>query len=337
MTTPIRVAVMMGGRSFEHDVSLASGAGVMKHLLPDRYLGFPVVITREGLWKIDGTDEVPMTDGLSVLARRADVVFLALHGPNGEDGSMQGLFTLAGIPYTGSDLFASSLAMNKPRTKDVYRGGGLTTPLSAEIREGDSPGHRARVAAEFVGQVGLPLVVKTTRLGSSVGVGIAKTREHLDKLVGENLVYCGHVLLEQFITGRELTAAVLWDPYQERLLRLPLIEIRPKISAWFDFQAKYQVGGSEEICPAPISLELTERVQEIGARAHQMLGCAGMSRTDVIVGHDEQCYVIETNTIPGFTQTSLLPQAAAKAGLTYETMVDYLLQEALKRTLHQES
>lgn len=332
MSDRIRVAVLMGGRSFEHEVSLKSGQAILKNLGQERYQGFPVLLGKDGLWSVDGGAAVSLPQGLEQLARRADVVFLALHGPNGEDGSMQSVLGLLGIPYTGSDPYASSLAMNKPRAKDVYRQAGLTTPAYIEFRdEGESWEDSEKRLSGFAEQWGFPLVVKTTCLGSSVGVDIAKDSARLGELVRQNMIYSGHVMVEQYIRGVELTAPVLFDPYRRELLSLPLIEIRPQVSQWFDFRAKYEKGGSLEICPAPVSEELTRKVQEIGRKAHQALGCQGMSRTDVLVDAQGTCYAIETNTIPGFTQTSLLPQAAQAYGLSFESVVDYLVQESLQR------
>lgn len=325
----ITVAVLMGGASGEHDVSLSSGAGVLANLRDDRYVGLPVTIGRDGAWNVEGAGAgLSLWEGLAAVAQRAQVVFPALHGPNGEDGTMQGLLDLAGIPYVGSDHYASALAMDKPRAKDVYRCAGLSTPDTVEIT-------RFSLAAgedfldEIVQRLGLPCVVKTPKLGSSVGVGIARDRAGLAATLGEILPLAGAAMVERFVTGTELTAPVLEDPETGVPVALPLIEIRPRVSGWFDYQAKYEVGGSEELCPAPIDDALTAAVQEIGLAAHRALGCRGMSRTDVIVDEGGTPWVIETNTIPGFTPTSLLPQAAQAAGIDYPALVDQLIRRAL--------
>ena len=325
----ITVAVLMGGASGEHDVSLSSGAGVLANLRDDRYVALPVTIGRDGAWDVEGAGAgLSLWEGLAAVAQRAQVVFPALHGPNGEDGTMQGLLDLAGIPYVGSDHYASALAMDKPRAKDVYRCAGLSTPDTVEIT-------RFSLAAgeDFLGEIvqrlGLPCVVKTPKLGSSVGVGIARDRAGLAATLGEILPLAGAAMVERFVTGTELTAPVLEDPETGVPVALPLIEIRPRVSGWFDYQAKYEVGGSEELCPAPIDDALTAAVQEIGLAAHRALGCRGMSRTDVIVDEGGTPWVIETNTIPGFTPTSLLPQAAQAAGIDYPALVDQLIRRAL--------
>ena len=332
MAKNITVAVVMGGVSGEHDVSLDSGAGVLVNLDPAKYRGMKVVIGRDGRWSIDEGAPQPMLQALAVLEKSVDVVFLALHGPNGEDGTMQGLFHLLGLPYTGSDYYASSLAMNKPRAKDVYVAAGLSVAPQVLVtrREyrADPDGFHSKVQAKL----GYPAVVKTTRLGSSVGVGIALNREELGPMLDRSMEHGSEVMVEKFIRGTEVTSSVIDDPFAGETRALPLIEIRPVAAAWFDYDAKYEQNGAEEICPAPISPELTEKCRGIGLRAHQALGCAGMSRTDIIIDESGECFVIETNTIPGFTRTSLLPQAASAAELDYPTLVDMLVQEARLRS-----
>ena len=331
MSKRLSVAVIMGGMSHEHDVSVNSGTGVLSNLLPERYEGIRVVIGKDGLWQVGEAAPAPMLQALSGLVSRIDVAFLALHGPNGEDGTMQGLFHLLGIPFTGSDHFASSLAMNKPRTKDVYRAAGLETPASVSVRREQVEQGLGDYPAGIIARLGLPVVAKTTKLGSSVGVEIVKDLPRLEQVLVDFMRLGSEVLVEQFVQGREVTAPVIDHPDLDRTVPLPLIEIRPKVSAWFDYEAKYKVGGSEEICPAPLPPDLTTKCQEIGLAAHRALGCAGMSRTDILIRGDGTCFAIETNTIPGFTRTSLLPQAAAAAGISYSQLVDLLIREAIGR------
>jgi len=327
----ISVAVLMGGASGEHDVSLSSGRGILDNLPADRYAALPVVIGRDGSWTVEGVGEdLALWDGLAAVVRRARVVFPALHGPNGEDGTIQGLLELAGLPFVGSDHYASALAMDKPRTKDVYRCAGLDTPPYVEVTLAAWSLDQASSIELIEKNLGLPCVVKTPRLGSSVGVGIATDRAGLATTLAEILPLAGTVMAERFVEGTELTVSVLEDPDTGAPAALPLIEIRPRVSAWFDYQAKYEAGGSEELCPAPVNAALTRRVQGVGLDAHRALGCRGMSRTDVIVDREGTPWVIETNTIPGFTPTSLLPQAAAAAGISYPALVDRLLRRALK-------
>jgi D-alanine-D-alanine ligase len=340
VTDKARIAVIMGGQSGEHDVSIKSGNGVLANLMPEKYRGTPVVIQRDGSWAIDNQPALPMLNALAQLQGNVDVAFLALHGPNGEDGTIQALFHLMNIPYTGSDYYASSLAMNKPRAKDVFRGAGLDVARHVSVYAHRQVGlwhdrdgvtiETAPVAQQIVGTLGCPVVAKTTKLGSSVGVGIAQSAEELIELLTDFARFGGEVMVEEFIEGTEVTAPVIDDPETGQPQALPLIEIRPKVSGWFDFRAKYEIGGADEICPAPIPVALFRKCQNIGLVAHRILGCTGMSRTDIIITGDDRCYVIETNTIPGFTETSLLPQAAAEAGTTYPQLVDLLIRNALR-------
>lgn len=332
MTDKIRVAVVMGGVSGEHDVSVKSGTGIFNNLMPHRYHGTRVVVGKDGRWSIDAAPPAPMLEALAQLAGNIDVAFLALHGPNGEDGTFQSLFHLLGIPYTGSDYYASSLAMNKPRAKDAYRAAGLTVAPDRSIWKNEFSGAaRQDILVGIERYLGFPCVAKTTKLGSSVGVAIVETPTVLAEKLDEFFAFGEEVLVEKFIKGTELTSPIIDDPYAGRTRALPLIEIRPIVSGWFDYDAKYRIGGAEEICPAPVDDELTRRCQEIGLNAHRLLGCKGMSRTDLIAADDRTIYVIETNTIPGFTETSLLPQAAAAVGISYAQLVDILIQEALLR------
>ncbi len=332
MAERIRVAVIMGGASGEHDVSIKSGTGVLSNLDGEKYAGTRVVIGKDGRWSVDGGSPLPMLAALQALAEGIDVAFLALHGPNGEDGTMQALFHLLGIPYTGSDYYASSLAMNKPRAKDAYRGAGLVVAEHRMVYPEEVADDGAgAVATSLLAELGCPVVAKTTKLGSSVGVGIARSEAELEKLLVDFMGYSGEVMVEAFVKGTEVTAPVIDNPYTGERMALPLIEIRPRVSDWFDYRAKYEVKGSDEICPAPISEEWTRECQRIGLLAHRILGCRGMSRTDILIDAHGVCHVVETNTIPGFTETSLLPQAAAAAGLSDGALVDRLVQEALQR------
>ena len=340
MAGKIRIAVIMGGQSGEHDVSVKSGTGILANLMPERYVGVPVVIGLDGRWSVDNAPATPMVDALAQVQQKIDVAFLALHGPNGEDGTVQALFHLLKIPYTGSDYYASSLAMNKPRAKDAYRGAGLDVARHVSIFAHRRPGlwqssagevsDTVAIAEQITGTLGCPVVAKTTKLGSSVGVGIARSTDELTDMLTDFARFGSEIMVEEFIQGTEVTAPVIDDPETGQPLALPLIEIRPKVSGWFDYRAKYEIDGAEEICPAPIPEELFRKCQNIGLTAHRILGCKGMSRTDIIIATDDRCYVIETNTIPGFTETSLLPQAAAAAGITYPQLVDLLIRNALR-------
>lgn len=330
MKTKIRVAVVMGGQSPEHDVSMRSGAGVLAHLNPDKYDGLRVAIGKDGLWSIGDSQPVDILAALSALRGQVDVAFLALHGPFGEDGTIQAVLDSIHLPYTGSGKLASALAMHKARAKDIYAAAGLMVSPSLELLRSDPPAIRESVLLEFAATHGVPVVVKTPSSGSSVGVEIARSKADLIKVVGKLLEESNEVMVEKFVRGREVTSPILENAYRSETMTLPLIEIRPRVSSWFDYRAKYEKGGSMEICPAPLNDELTTRCQAAGLTAHRALGCRGMSRTDMIIEDGTgDIYILETNTIPGFTETSLLPQAAQVAGISYTELVNILIFDAM--------
>lgn len=338
-----RIAVLMGGASGEHDVSMNSGQGVLAALLEKGWSAAPVVIGRDGRWLLppEGYEiseepsdvsraPVRAAEGLAWLSGHVDLVFPALHGANGEDGTLQGMLQLAGIDFVGSDCCASALAMNKARTKDVYLAAGLATPDSVWFDSNDWRCDRQSLIKQ-IGALGIPCVIKTCRSGSSVGVSVVREGQSVAATVDELMPMSGDILVERFVKGREFTSGVINDPDAAgAACALPIVEIRPLSSAWFDYEAKYREGGSEELCPAPIPDSLATRMQAVGLAAHHRLGCRHMSRTDLIYDEDaDLVFAIETNTIPGFTKMSLLPKAAAAAGFTYAELVDKLVRAAL--------
>jgi D-alanine-D-alanine ligase len=306
----LRLALIAGGKSSEREVSLKSGAQVYQALDKDKY-----VIQRYD----------PLTD-LGSLVREApelDVALIIMHGRGGEDGSMQGLLDLLEIPYQGSGVLASALAMNKELSKMVYQQAGLKVApaLFFDRAQATSP-------QEIQAALGLPVVIKPVNEGSSIGVSKAGTLETLKTSLEAAFALDNRVLVEQFIQGTEVTGGVLGNA---KLQALPLVEIIPATTyAFFDYEAKYQPGATEEICPARLDPELTRRAQACALTAHKALGCRGYSRTDMMIGHGE-IYVLETNTIPGMTATSLFPQGAKAAGLDFPTLLDTLINLALEK------
>lgn len=326
MAERAQVLVMVGGVSGEHEISLASGAEALANVDQERFAPRVLRVDPDGAWvfpealDVMGPGErLSLVDGIARLhARRPDVVFPLTHGPYGEDGHVQGLLDLLGLPYVGSGLESSSLCMNKARTRDIYRAHGLPVAAGEELRLGE------------LGTIAPPCVIKPLRLGSSVGLDIAHTEEHYQRALAAAFAHDERVLVEALVEGEELTAAVLED-LDGTPRALPLVAIRPKTRAFFDLHAKYTPGATEEICPAPFEPELTVALQSFALAAHRVLGCRAMSRTDMIIGKDGRPVLLETNTLPGFTKTSLLPQAAAAAGLPYPALVSHLLEHALTR------
>ncbi len=350
----ISVAVLLGGESVEHYVSVCSGLNVLDALDSDRFDGRPIYIDRSGEWHFDHRPATPIlarapgeppppptaaplrsSCGMPPPTRGAferlrapdlDVVFVALHGPGGEDGTVQGMLSLADVPYTGSGVLASALAMDKARTKRHLRSVGVPVPDDVLVRhEQDEPA--ALQAA--IDQIGLPCVVKPVASGSSVGVRIARDPTELMEALRAGSVGGQPVMVESYLEGVEVTCGVLGGG-REPTQPLPLTEIRPRDGQFFDFRAKYTSDACREITPAEVDDELAARVQELAVIAHEALGCEGMSRSDFILSAAGPM-MLELNTIPGMTKTSLLPQGAAVAGVSFAALIERLINSALFR------
>ncbi len=305
----LTIALLSGGTSSEREVSLSSGAQVFETLDPDKYT----------VLRYDPQCDLPR---LVADAARIDAALIILHGANGEDGTVQGLLDLLNIPYQGAGVLGSAVAMNKLAAKRLYEHAGLPVPAYDVVRRG-----QALNPEELAGRFGLPLVVKPVVGGSSVGISIVRRLEDLQTAVGAALRHDSMVLVEAYIQGTEITGGVLGN---DTLEALPIIEIIPTPGhEFFDYQAKYQPGASEEICPARIDAELTARAQHYAMEAHRALFCRGYSRTDMMLrGRD--IVILETNTIPGMTATSLLPRAARTAGMSFSRLLDRLIELSLE-------
>ncbi len=307
----LRVALIAGGWSGERDVSLKSGESVQRALNPEKY----------------AVKRYDPKDGLEDLVRDReglDVAFVLLHGKYGEDGSMQGLLDLLRIPYVGSGVLASAMAMNKKVAKEVYRGAAL------DIVEHVYVTSEEKVPVDLIWERLGPssVVIKPVSEGSSLGVEICHSREDLKEGIERAFAYDREVLVERFMRGTEVTCCVLGT---KTLEALPLIEIVPDPEySFFDYRAKYTPGATREICPARLSPALSVRAQSAAKRAHRALGCNIWSRTDMIIS-DEHVYLLETNTIPGMTETSLVPLAAKTAGMSFSQLVDKLIALSLEK------
>ena len=305
----LRLALLAGGKSGEREVSLKGAEEVAKALNPRKY----------DIKRYD-----PATD-LAKLATEADsldAAFILLHGPFGEDGTVQGFLDLLSIPYQGSGVLGSAIAMDKNLAKILYRNAGLKVPewYMASREDIENP-------SKILGQLGLPLVIKPASQGSSLGMTIARSEDDIAEGLKKAFAIDQQVMVEEFIAGREITGGVIGN---EELTALPLVEIIPGDEyEFFDYEAKYQPGASKEICPADLEEALTIRAQNYALTAHRALQLWGYSRTDMIISGDD-IYVLETNTIPGMTPTSLLPQGAAAAGLDFSELLDRLIELALE-------
>jgi D-alanine-D-alanine ligase len=334
----LRIAVLHGGPSSEHDISVWSSRGVLQTLRDAGHETLAVFVDRQGRWHLTAMGDagvlvgngVDFLDAIALLRGNVDLCFLGFHGNFGEDGKVQAVLELAGLRYTGSGVMASALAIDKTVTRRVYAGVGL--PVAGAIELGtaglEAPGAVEVAAHKLIAELGLPVVVKVPTGGSSVGVEIPRDEASLVASLRRLSPDAPTLLCEQFVSGVELTAAVL-EREDGSLESLPIVEIVPK-SAFFDYEAKYQTGGSEEIVPARITAEATAQAQRNGALAHRALGCAGYSRTDQILRPDGSLVLLETNTLPGLTPASLLPKAAGAVGLSYAALLDRVIAAALR-------
>ncbi len=372
------IIVLTGGPSAEHKVSLATGRVIVNSLDKNRYNIKPITITKDGMWLLPPPDTKLIQEGnaqgeslVSLETGKAldqlkseksvDVVFIAMHGSFGEDGTIQGFLELAGVPYTGSGVLASALAMNKIKSMELFSFHGLNVPryiffskqewmtngetaekistLGGSQPKADQP-PRPRSAkrgglagAKTSGgknEFALPIIIKPSNCGSSVGVTIVRKLSELHKAIRKAFVHDSMVIAQEYIPGTEVTCAVLDEGGHKKPLALPPTQIIPKNSEFFDYYSKYTPGATEEITPPRLPSATIKKIQDNALKVHQILGCSGMSRTDMIVAGDD-VYVLETNTIPGMTETSLYPQAAAAIGISFPELLDKIIQAALNR------
>ncbi|MBF0413798.1 MAG: D-alanine--D-alanine ligase [Desulfamplus sp.] len=305
----IRLALLSGGDSSEREVSLNSGRQVYEALNKEKY---------------DIVRYDPKTDLKQIVedAHSIDAALLILHGPNGEDGTVQGLLDLLKIPYQGAGVLGSALAMNKLASKKMYEQANIKVPPYISFSKGD-----CLDIDSWIIKLGLPIVVKPACAGSSVGMSIVKKKEDIAQAIENALKFDTNLILEAYIKGVELTCGVLGNLDLEAL---PVIEIIPgKEYEFFDYNAKYIKGASEEICPARIDDAVREKVQEYAIAAHKALFLRGYSRSDMILS-DGEIYLLETNTIPGMTATSLYPQSAQTAGYSFSQILDKLISLAME-------
>ncbi|HEY1774606.1 MAG TPA: D-alanine--D-alanine ligase [Solirubrobacteraceae bacterium] len=310
-----RVAVLKGGRSLERQVSLASGARVEDAL---ERLGHDVVSIDVGSDFVERLREA-----------RADVAFIALHGRGGEDGTVQELLEVLGVPYTGSGVHACMRCSDKVLTKLALRDGGLPTPDWVALGETAFQDLGAAEALASVAErLGFPLVVKPVSQGSALGVKFAHDGAELPTALVAALSYGSRVLLEQHVEGRELAVSMIAGEHGARVEALPIVEAVPRGGAEYDFAARYEIGQTDFVCPAALEPALAEEVREIALSAWELLGTRGFARADMILGEDGPT-VLEVNPIPGLTETSLLPQAADAAGMGFDEVVARVLSASL--------
>ncbi len=340
----MKILVLMGGTSAERDVSLASGEAIVKalksvghqvlaldtaqgnKLLSDdgKYIPGGVKAKPPDVKDLERADKQQALEAIHAFDfSQVDVIFLALHGGQGEDGTIQALLDLTGKPYTGSGVLASALSMDKAMSKKIFEREGIPTPEWFSLQRAQSD-DLSSVAARIESGFGFPCVVKPNDQGSTVGFTVVEQKNELEKAVDCAALYSGHILVEKYIPGRELTVGVLGET------PLPVVEIIPEHGI-YDYHCKYTHGKSKYVCPAEIPDQKAKEIQALGLNAFQSLGCEGYARVDFRYGEDDKFYCLEVNTLPGMTSLSLVPMAAKGLGIEFPELVDRIANLALKK------
>ncbi len=306
-----RIAVLYGGLSSERDVSLRSGKNCYEALLR---LGYPNVAL------IDVDRKIAQR----LQEEKIELAYIALHGKYGEDGCIQGLLEILGIPYTGNGVAASALTMDKAITKMVLKDAGLPVLPSVVVDMSRKQGQLCQVST-----LNYPVIVKPLSEGSSIGMSKVDSPDQLQKALQEASQYGNHIMIEEFIKGKSITVGVFDKDGMPQVT--PILELRPTQSDWYDLEAKYTQGLTEFILPAELPADTTRKIQQATLAAHQAAGCHGVSRIDFIVDTENRFYILEINTIPGMTDLSDLPAQAKAMGVSYDELVECILKTALTR------
>lgn len=307
-----KIGVIRGGKSAEREISLKTGKAILDAL------------NRQGYTTVDID---PANDlHKSLYQEDIDIAFIALHGRFGEDGTIQGLLELEGIPYTGSGVLSSALAMDKVMSKRIFNNLNIDTPKFAVLKADKIEGKFEEIEKNLIDNLGLPIVVKPALEGSSLGLSIVKNKDELIGAIKEALKYDQELLVEEFIPGKEITIGLLGNKSPQVL---PIIEIRPKEGV-YDFKSKYTKGMTDFIIPAELPDEVYKKAESLALKAYQALKCRGMGRVDLRINSAGEAYVLEVNTIPGMTETSLLPQAAEVVGIDFDQLVVKILEYSLE-------
>lgn len=306
----IRVALLAGGKSNERPISLKSAEGAKSAL-------------EQAGYQVDQIDPADKMQLKKLIDNNYDVAFLVLHGKGGEDGSIQGFLESIDLPYTGSGIWSCSTSIDKTKAKYYYIQEGIPTPEALTVNLSDDYN-----LDDILTKLGQKCAVKAATEGSSIGVYIAEGKESIDQAIKDALEIDKSVLIERYVAGNEYTVAVI--DTDEGTTALPIIQIIPQ-AASYDFDSKYAPGGSKHICPAELPEQQTHLMKEYAVRAHKCLECKGISRNDFIVDNDGNMWILETNTLPGMTATSLVPDAAKAAGIAFSDLCTGLIKEALSR------
>ena len=308
----MKVLVIMGGTSEEREISLRSGSAVYDALKSSGHNVEQLILNHDNLNRIE--------------IIKPDVVFIALHGKFGEDGTIQGYLELMGVPYTGSGVATSAICMDKVISKKLFAYEQIPTPDFIVLQKLEYVNNREQIEDKLLQMMGLPVVVKPSTQGSSIGTVMVRNQMDLIPALEQAFAYDREILIEKFIEGTEVTVAVLGNS-SPRVL--PVIEITSE-NEFYDYQSKYTQGMCHHIIPARIDDNLTRQIEEICLRTYQIMGCRGVARIDIMIDKTGNPYVLEVNTIPGMTEMSLVPDAAKAAGISFEQLVDELIKLALQ-------
>lgn len=343
MKAKLKIAVLMGGKSPEHEVSVAGGLEVIRNLNKNKYEIIPVLISRDGQklnlipknklqklydpisFKVRETYMIKASDNeienINQIAKKIDVAFIVMHGPFGEDGTVQGMLDMAGVAYTGSGVLASSLGMDKIMFRKILKSANIPTPKFITVKKGERIGNISLLLGKP------PYFVKPHNQGSSLGVSRIERMTDIKDALQLAFKYSEIAIIDKLIEGLEITCGVLGN---SRLIALPVIEIHSLKGKYFDYNSKYLESGADEVVPANISAKLTGRVQELAIKVYKEIGCKGFARVDMILKDGKYPYVLEINTIPGLTSMSLFPKAAASAGISYTKLLDKIINYAIE-------
>lgn len=314
-----RIAVLTGGPSPEHDVSLATGKNIVLNLDPEKYETKEFTIGRSGEWPVEPED----------LKKLFDLAFIAMHGPYGEDGTVQSILDSVGMPYTGSGSAASALGMNKWLSLRLFRDAGISVPPTIHLSKHEWFKDRDGIAKKITSLLGKPWVIKPNASGSSLGVRIEKDAKDLKQALELSFKDFKEIIVQEFIPGLELTCGVVDSGMPRSAFALPPTEIVPVGDTFFDYKAKYESGGAMEITPARLPDSYLQAVKRTALKVHKILGCRSFSRSDFILDQKGKLYMLETNTIPGMTENSLLPKAAKVLNISFPKLLEIVIEGSL--------
>lgn len=349
----IKIGLLYGGKSAEHHVSMQTALAVIKALNSDKFDIYPIYITEEGQWikgaqlngPVDSVKELAFSEGnaLSPMALAPtlfqssaeqgpfDVIFPLLHGPNGEDGTVQGMLELLNLPYVGNGVLASSAGMDKVIMKNIFAQAGLSQVNYVWFIRSEWETAREEAYHKVENEIGYPCFVKPANLGSSVGISKCSDRNELEAAFKEAFMFDRKIIIEEGVTAREIEAGVLGNDYPECSVAG---EIVPKDKAFYDYKAKYEDGETSLIIPAEMTADEYERLKDMAITAYKALDCSGLVRADFFLTHDGKLYINEVNTMPGFTPFSMFPLLWKHTGVEYPELIERLVNLAIER--HQE-